>query len=30
MSLKARDVTQGGQVTFMRWRMFLQINGILT
>jgi len=30
MSLKARDVTQGGQVTFMRWRMFLQINSILT
>lgn len=30
MSLNARDVTQGGQVTFMRWRMFLQINSILT
>lgn len=30
MSFKARDVTQGGQVTFMRWRMFLQINNILT
>lgn len=30
MSLNARDVTQGGQVTFMRWRMFLQINNILS
>lgn len=30
MSFNTRDVTQGGQVTFMRWRMFLQINSILT
>lgn len=30
MSFKARDVTQGGQVTFMRLRMFLQINNIMT
>ncbi|PLR30064.1 type IV conjugative transfer system coupling protein TraD [Chimaeribacter arupi] len=30
MSLKARDVTQGGQVTFMRMRMFLEINNIIS
>lgn len=30
MSFKARDVTQGGQVTFMRLRMFLQINNIMS
>lgn len=29
MSLKGRDITQGGQVTFMRFRMFLQVNNIL-
>lgn len=30
MSLNTRDVTQGGQVAFMRLRMFLQINNILS
>lgn len=30
MSLNARNVTQGGQVAFMRLRMFLQINNIMT
>lgn len=29
MSLKGRNITQGGQVTFMRFRMFLQVNSIL-
>ncbi|EBS1713376.1 type IV conjugative transfer system coupling protein TraD [Salmonella enterica subsp. enterica] len=29
MSFKGRDITQGGQVTFMRFRMFLQVNNIL-
>lgn len=29
MSLKGRDITQGGQVMFMRFRMFLQVNNIL-
>lgn len=29
MSFKSRDITQGGQVTFMRFRMFLQVNNIL-
>ncbi|EPS2391723.1 conjugal transfer protein TraD, partial [Escherichia coli] len=26
MSLNPRDLTQGGQVAFMRLKMFLQIN----
>jgi type IV conjugative transfer system coupling protein TraD len=30
MSLNTRNVTQGGQVAFMRLRMFLQINNIMT
>ncbi|HHQ4545275.1 TPA: type IV conjugative transfer system coupling protein TraD [Aeromonas veronii] len=30
MSLNTRDVTQGGQVAFMRLRMFIQINNILS
>lgn len=29
MSIKSRDITQGGQVTFMRFRMFLQVNNII-
>lgn len=29
MSFNSRDVTQGGQVAFMRLRMFLQINNIV-
>ncbi|SMG60294.1 type IV conjugative transfer system coupling protein TraD [Cedecea sp. NFIX57] len=29
MSFKSRDITQGGQVTFMRFRMFLQVNNII-
>jgi len=29
MSFKGRDITQGGQVTFMRFRMFLQVNNVL-
>ncbi|QLK63908.1 type IV conjugative transfer system coupling protein TraD (plasmid) [Enterobacteriaceae bacterium Kacie_13] len=30
MSLSSRDFTQGGQVAFMRLRMFLQINNIIS
>jgi len=30
MSLNPRDLTQGGQVAFMRLRMFLQINNIIS
>ena len=30
MSLNTRDFTQGGQVAFMRLRMFLQINNIIS
>jgi len=29
MSFKGRDITQGGKVTFMRFRMFLQVNNVL-
>ncbi|EGS8723950.1 hypothetical protein JR406_004562 [Escherichia coli] len=28
MSLNPRDLTQGGQVAFMRLKMFLQINNL--
>lgn len=30
MSFNPRDLTQGGQVTFMRLKMFLQINNIIS
>ncbi|EKC2245516.1 type IV secretion system DNA-binding domain-containing protein [Salmonella enterica] len=30
MSLKPRDLTQGGQVAFMRLKMFLQINNLIS
>lgn len=29
MSFSGRDITQGGQVTFMRFRMFFQVNNII-
>lgn len=30
MSLNPRDLTQGGQVAFMRLKMFLQINNLIS
>ncbi|MFH7526293.1 type IV conjugative transfer system coupling protein TraD [Aeromonas sp. A5] len=30
MKFNTRDVTQGGQATFMRWRMFLQIKNTVS
>ncbi|WP_218936550.1 hypothetical protein, partial [Bacillus sp. AFS073361] len=30
MSFNPRDLTQGGQVSFMRLKMFLQINNIIS